>query len=128
MEDNKDKIQDEEKSEIDAAIASLEEDVKTDDANRIKMGIENLQKSMHSFSERIYQGQAQDQVYQQAAEQAQRAAGGMGGIPPGGMGGAPSGDMGDAGAGGATYKSDKDKKDIEKDKKIVDVEWDDEDT
>jgi molecular chaperone DnaK len=128
MEDNKDKIQDDEKSEIEAAIASLEEDVKTDDTSRIKMGLENLQKSMHSFSERIYQGQAQDQVYQQAAEQAQRAAGGMGGVPPGGMGGAPPGDMGGTGAGGATYKTDKDKgkKDIEKDKKIVDVEWDDE--
>jgi len=128
MEDNKDKIQDNEKSEIEAAIASREEDVKTDDTNRIKMGIENLQKSMHGFSERIYQSQAQDQVYQQAAEQAQRAASGMGGVPPGGMGGAPSGDMGGTGAGGAAYKSDKKKgeKDIEKDKKIVDVEWDDE--
>ncbi|MFW9897458.1 MAG: Hsp70 family protein, partial [Candidatus Thorarchaeota archaeon] len=125
MEDNKDKIQDNEKSEIEAAITSLEEDIKSDDVNRIKMGIENLQKSMYSFSQRIYQSQAQDQVYQQAAEQAQRAAGGMGGAPPGGMGGAPPGDMGGTGAGGATYKSDKGKKDIEKDKKIVDVEWDD---
>ncbi|MBY8992815.1 MAG: molecular chaperone DnaK [Candidatus Lokiarchaeota archaeon] len=127
MEDNKDKIQENEKTEIEAAIAALEEDVTSEDASRIKMGIENLQKSMHSFSERIYQGQTQDQVYQQAAEQAQRAAGGMGGAPPGGMGGAPTGDMGGTGAGGATYKSDKDK-DIEKDKKIVDVEWDDEES
>ncbi|UCC21167.1 MAG: Hsp70 family protein, partial [Promethearchaeota archaeon] len=127
MEDNKDKIQDNEKKEIEAAIASLEEDIKTDDVNRIKMGIENLQKSMYSFSQRIYQTQAQDQVYQQAAEQAQRAAGGMGGVPPGGMGGVPPGGTGgETGAGGATYKKDKDKKDIEKDKKIVDVEWDDE--
>jgi molecular chaperone DnaK len=123
MEDNKDKIQENEKTEIEAAIASLEEDIKSDDANRIKMGIENLQKSMHSFSQRIYQGQTQDQVYQQAAEQAQRAAGGMGGVPPGGMGGAPAGDMGGAGAGGATYKSDKDKEE-EKKKKVVDVDWD----
>jgi molecular chaperone DnaK len=123
MEDNKDKIQDNEKSEIEAAIASLEEDIKSDDANRIKLGIENLQKSMHSFSERIYKGQTQDQVYQQAAEQAQRAAGGMGGVPPGGMGGAPPGDMGGTGAGGATYKSDKDKEE-EKKKKVVDVDWD----
>ncbi|MFW9828293.1 MAG: molecular chaperone DnaK [Candidatus Thorarchaeota archaeon] len=124
MEDNKDKIQDNEKKEIEAAITSLEEDIKTDDVNRIKLGIENLQKSMYSFSQRIYQTQAQDQVYQQAAEQAQKAASGMGGAPPGGMGGAPPGDMGsEAGAGGATYKKDKDKEEDKK-KKVVDVDWD----
>jgi molecular chaperone DnaK len=124
MEDNKDKIQDNEKKEIEAAIASLEEDIKTDDVNRIKMGVENLQKSMYSFSQRIYQSQAQDQVYQQAAEQAQRAAGGMGGVPPGGMGGVPPGGMGgETGAGGATYKKDKGKEEDKK-KKVVDVDWD----
>ncbi|MFW9940440.1 MAG: molecular chaperone DnaK [Candidatus Thorarchaeota archaeon] len=122
MEDNKDKIQENEKNEIEAAIASLEEDIKTEDVNRIKMGIENLQKSMYSFSQRIYQTQAQDQVYQQAAEQAQRAASGMGGAPPGGMGGVPPGGMGDTGAGGATYKKEKDEE--EKKKKVVDVDWD----
>ena len=123
MEDNKDKIQDNERAEIENAIKSLEEDIKTDDVQRIKLGIENLQKSMYSFSERIYQTQAQDQVYQQAAEQAQRAAGGvppggMGGIPPGGV---PPGGMGGTGAGGASYRSEKDK-DKEK-KKVVDVDW-----
>ncbi|MFX0037353.1 MAG: molecular chaperone DnaK [Candidatus Hermodarchaeota archaeon] len=122
MEDNKDKIQDNEKKEIEAAIKSLEEDIKTDDVNRIKLGIENLQKSMYSFSQRIYQTQAQDQVYQQAAEQAQRAASGMGGVPPGGMGGVPPGDMGgETGAGGATYKKEKEE---DKKKKVVDVDWD----
>ena len=121
MDDNKDKIQDNEKQEIEAAIASLEEDIKSDDANRIKMGIENLQKSMYSFSQRIYQTQSQDQVYQQAAEQAQRAAGGMGGVPPGT--GVPPGGMGGAtGDGGATYKKEKDEE--EKKKKVVDVDWD----
>ncbi|MFX1418422.1 MAG: molecular chaperone DnaK [Promethearchaeota archaeon] len=123
MEDNKDKIQENEKNQIEAAIKSLEEDIKSEDVNRIKMGIENLQKSMYSFSQRIYQTQAQDQVYQQAAEQAQRAAGGMGGVPPGGMGGAPPGDMGETGAGGATYKKDKAKEEDKK-KKVVDVDWD----
>ncbi|MFX1411301.1 MAG: molecular chaperone DnaK, partial [Promethearchaeota archaeon] len=78
MEDNKEKIQENEKKEIETAISSLEEDIKTDDVQRIKLGIENLQKSMYSFSQRIYASQAQDQVYQQAAEQAQRAASGMG--------------------------------------------------
>ncbi len=123
MEDNKDKIQENEKNEIEAAIISLEEDIKTEDVNRIKMGIENLQKSMYSFSQRIYQTQSQDQVYQQAAEQAQRAAGGMGDVPPGGMGGAPPGGAGETGAGGATYKKDSEEKDKKK-KKIVDVDWD----
>jgi molecular chaperone DnaK len=124
MEDNKDKIQEDEKSQIEAAIKNLEEDIKTDDVQRIKLGIENLQKSMYSFSQRIYQTQAQDQVYQQAAEQAQRAASGMGGAPPGGMGGTPPGAAGSAGtgAGGASYKSEKEDKD--KKKKVVDVEWD----
>ncbi len=133
MEDNKDKILDNEKEEIEKAITSLEEDIKSDDVQRIKLGTENLQKSMHGFSQRIYQTQAQDQVYQQAAEQAQKAAGGMGGMggmPPGGMGGMggmPSGDMGDmggAGAGGASYKSKDEKK--EDKKKVVDVDWDEE--
>ncbi len=123
MEDNKDKIQENEKNEIEAAITSLEEDIKSEDVSRIKMGIENLQKSMHGFSQRIYQTQAQDQVYQQAADQAQRAAGGMGDIPPGGLGGVPPGGMGDTGAGGATYKSDKEKEEDKK-KKVVDVDWD----
>ncbi|MFX1396720.1 MAG: molecular chaperone DnaK [Promethearchaeota archaeon] len=117
IEDNKDKIQENEKSEIETAIKSLEEDIKTEDIERIKLGMENLQKSMHSFSQRIYGDQAQQQAYQQAAEQAQRAAngmGGMGGVPPGGMGG--------AGTGGASYKKeDKDDK-----KKVVDVDWDEE--
>lgn len=120
MEDNKDKIQENEKNEIEAAIKSLEEDIKSDDVQRIKLGIENLQKSMYSFSQRIYQAQAQDQVYQQAAEQAQRAASDMGGAPPGG---APPSGMGETGAGGATYKTDKEKEEDKK-KKVVDVDWD----
>jgi molecular chaperone DnaK len=120
IEDNKDKIQDNEKNEIEAAIKSLEEDIKTDDVNRIKMGIENLQKSMYGFSQRIYASQTQDQVYQQAAEQAQRAASGMGDVPPGGMGGAPPGEAG-TGEGGATYKKEKEE---DKKKKVVDVDWD----
>jgi len=125
MEDNKDKIEEKEKSEIEAAIKSLEEDIKTDDLQRIKMGIENLQKSIHGFSQRIYSQQAQDQVYRQAAEQAQQAASGMGGFPPGGMGGAPADGMSGTGAGGATYS--KDKEDKKKKGKVVDVDWDEDD-
>ncbi len=125
MEDNKDKIEEKEKDEIEAAIKSLEEDIKTDDLQRIKMGVENLQKSIHGFSQRIYSQQAQDQVYQQAAEQAQHAASGMGGFPPGGMGGGPSDEMDGAGAGGATYK--KEKEDKKKKGKVVDVDWDEDD-
>ncbi|HEY0088659.1 MAG TPA: molecular chaperone DnaK, partial [Candidatus Lokiarchaeia archaeon] len=122
MEDNKDKIQDNERTDIENAIKALEEDIKTDDTPRIKLGVENLQKSMYGFSQRIYQQQSQDQVYQQAAEQAQRAASGSG-IPPGGMGEAPPGGKSRAGAGGASYKSEKKEK-KDKDKKVVDVDWD----
>jgi molecular chaperone DnaK len=118
MEDNKDKIQENEKQEIEAAIKSLEEDMETDDVQRIKQGIENLQKAMHGFSQRVYSQPGQQQAYQQAAEQAQRAA--QGGTPPGGMGGQPGG--GATGAGGASYKSDDDEK-----KNVVDVDWDEED-
>lgn len=128
MEDNKDKIQPEEGEAIEAAITSLEDDIRSEDLERIKAGIENLQKSMHGFSERIYGEQAQQQQYQQAAEQAQRAAGGMGGMPPGGMGGMPPGGMGDmggAGSGGASYKSEEKKDDK---KKVVDVDWDEEES
>jgi molecular chaperone DnaK len=124
MEDNKEKIEENEKNQIEAAIKSLEEDIKSDDVQRIKLGIENLQKSMYGFSQRIYASQTQDQVYQQAAEQAQRAASGMGGAPPGGMGGVPPGGMGDTGAGGATYKTDKKEDDKKKKGKVVDVDWD----
>ena len=127
MEDNKDKIQENEKEDIEKAIAALEEDIKTDDVPRIKLGVENLQKSMYGFSQRIYASQAQDASYQQAAQAAQQAAqgGGFGGMPPGGMGGVPPGGMegaGPVGDGGASYKKKKEEKD--KDKKVVDVDWD----
>lgn len=128
MEDNKDKIQDEERKEIEAAISSLEEDIKSEDVSRIKLGIENLQKSMYAFSQRIYGQQAQQGDYQQAAQAAQQAAQGFGGVPPGGMGG--MGGMGGVppgatpGAGGASYKSEKDDEEKDKKKKVVDVDWD----
>ena len=123
IEDNKDKIEEKEQGEIEAAMKSLEEDIKTDDLQKIKMGLENLQKSIHGFSQRIYSQQSQDQVYQQAAEQAQQAASGMGGFPPGGMGGVHPDGM--DGVGGATYK--KEKEDKKKKGKVVDVDWDEED-
>ncbi|MHA1488481.1 MAG: molecular chaperone DnaK [Promethearchaeota archaeon] len=129
MDENKDKIQENEKEQIEKAIKALEEDIKSDDVQRIKLGVENLQKSMHGFSERIYQQQAQEATYQQAAQAAQQAAqGGVGGMPPGGMGSVPPGDMGDmggAGVGGASYQSESEKKKDEKEKKqVVDVDWD----
>ncbi|MFO7796645.1 MAG: molecular chaperone DnaK [Promethearchaeati archaeon] len=119
MEDNKDKIQDDEKQQIENAIKSLEEDIKIEDVQRIKQGIENLQKAMHGFSQRVYSQQGQQQAYQQAAEQAQRAA--QESPPPGGMGGQTGG--GTTGAGGASYKSSED----EEKKNVVDVDWDEED-
>jgi hypothetical protein len=50
----------------------------------------------------------------------------MGGMPPGGMGGVPPGDMGGTGAGGASYKAEKDKKKKDK-KRVVDVDWEESD-
>ncbi len=44
----------------------------------------------------------------------------MGVAPPHGV---PPGGMGETGAGGATYKTDKEKEE-EKKKKVVDVDWD----
>jgi molecular chaperone DnaK len=126
MEENKEKILDNEKEEIEKAITSLEEDIKSDDVPRIKNGVENLQKAMYGFSQRIYSQQAQETGYQQAARAAQEAAqGGYGGVPPGGMGGVPPEETGETGTGGASYKSKKEKKKDEKDKKrVVDVDWD----
>ncbi len=119
MEDNKDKLQEDEKQKIEAAIKELEDAIAKEDLNEMKQKIEALQKSMYEFSQRIYQGGQQQQAYQQAAQQAQRAAQGGGGVPPGGMGGAPG-----SGAGGASYKSDQ--KGEKEDKKVVDVDWDEE--
>ena len=127
MEENKEKILDNEKEEIENAIKTLEEDIKNDDVQKIKNGVENLQKAMYGFSQRIYSQQTQDASYQQAARAAQEAAQGGygGGVPPGGMGGVPPGETGEAGTGGASYKSKKEKKKDEKDKKkVVDVDWD----
>lgn len=119
MEDNKDKLQEDEKQKIEAAIKELEDAIAKEDLNEMKQKIEALQKSMYEFSQRIYQGGQQQQAYQQAAQQAQQAAQGGGGVPPGGMGGAPG-----PGAGGASYKSEQ--KGEKEDKKVVDVDWDEE--
>jgi molecular chaperone DnaK len=120
MEDNKDKLQEDEKQKIEAAIKELEDAIAKEDLNEMKQKIEALQKSMYEFSQRIYQGgQQQQQAYQQAAQQAQRAAQGGGGVPPGGMGGTPG-----PGTGGASYKSEQ--KGEKEDKKVVDVDWDEE--
>lgn len=122
MEDYKEQLQEDEKQQIEAAIKDLEEDVVTDDTQRIKEGMEKLQKSMHGFSQRIYSQQAEQGQYQQAAEQAQKAAQGFGGFP-GGMGGAQPGPQ-DVGEGGAKFEGEKKEKDDKK--KVVDVEWDEE--
>jgi molecular chaperone DnaK len=117
MKENEDKLQEDEKQDIQAAITSLEDDIESESIPQIKKGIENLQNTLQKFSQRLYSQQGQQQAYQQAADQAQRAA--QGGVPPGGMGGAQPG------TGGASYKSDE--KEDEKDKKnVVDVDWDEE--
>ena len=127
IEEYKDQLQEDEKKNIEAAIKDLQDDIKSDDVQRIKDGMDKLQTSMHGFSQRIYAQQAQQSQYQQAADQAQKAAQGFpGGIPgdmPGGMGAGPQ----DVGAGGAKYTKKAEDKEKEDKKKVVDVEWDEED-
>ena len=118
MKENEDKLQEDEKQDIQAAITSLQDDIESESIPQIKKGIENLQNTLQKFSQRLYSQQGQQQAYQQAADQAQRAA--QGGVPPGGMGGAQTG------KGGASYKSDE-KEDKEDKKNVVDVDWDEED-
>jgi molecular chaperone DnaK len=121
MKENEDKLQEEEKQDIQAAITSLEDDIKSESIQQIKNGIENLQQTLQKFSQRIYAQQGQQQTYQQAADQAQRAA--QGGVPPGGMGGQPG--AGSTGRGGAAYTSGGDKDEEDKEN-VVDVDWDEE--
>ncbi len=123
IEEYKDQLQEDEKKNIEAAIKDLQDDIKSDDVQRIKEGMDKLQKSMHGFSQRIYGQQAQQAQYSQAAEQAQRAAQGFQGDAPGGMGDFQAGPQ-DVGAGGAKYTKKKEEK--EDKKKVVDVEWDEE--
>ena len=126
MEEYKDQLQEDEKKDIDTAIKNLQDDIKSDNMQRIKEGMDRLQKSMHGFSQRIYAQQAQQAQYSQAAEQAQRAAQGFQGDVPGGMGDVQAGPQ-DVGAGGAKYTKKKEEKEEKEDKKkVVDVEWDEE--
>jgi len=81
--------------------------------------MDKLQKSMYGFSQRIYTQQAQQDQYQQAADQAQKAAQGF----PGGDQAKPQ----DVGAGGAKYTKKAEDEKKEDKKKVVDVEWDEED-
>ncbi len=119
MEEYKDQLQEDEKKNIEAAIKDLQEDIKSDDVQRIKEGMDKLQKSMYGFSQRIYTQQAQQDQYQQAADQAQKAAQGF----PGGVQAEPQ----DVGAGGAKYTKKAEDEKKEDKKKVVDVEWDEED-
>ncbi len=126
MEEYKDQLQEDEKKNIKDAIKNLQDDINSDNVQRIKEGMERLQKSMHGFSQRIYTQQSQQAQYQQAAEQAQRAAQGFQEGAPGGMGDFQAGPQ-DVGAGGAKYTKKEEDKEKEDKKKVVDVEWDEED-
>ncbi len=125
IEEYKDQLQEDEKKNIEAAIKDLQDDIKSDDVQRIKEGMEKLQTSMHGFSQRIYSQQAQQAQYQQAADQAQKAAQGFPGGMPGGMGDFQAGPQ-DVGAGGAKYTKKAEDEKKEDKKKVVDVEWDEE--
>src|SRR6056297_3239270 len=91
LKDNEDKIQPEEKSAVEAAIAELRQAAEGSDAEAIRAKIEALNQAMHPIAERIY-----------SQEQAQGAGGGEGegaGEEPGAAGGeenAGSGSQADA--------------------------------
>jgi len=59
--DHGDKASDEEKSEIEAKIATLEEKITSDDTAAITAAMEDLMKASHTLAERVYQETAQQE-------------------------------------------------------------------
>ena len=56
-----DKVTDEEKAQVNSAIAKLRETVKGENTEAIKADTEELQKAFYSISEKLYQQQEQQQ-------------------------------------------------------------------
>lgn len=77
-----DKVTPEIRSEIESAVSSLKENLKGEDGEAIKRGIENVQKASYKLGEHIYKatGQAPDA---EAAPEAQSDRGTTGGAPKG---------------------------------------------
>ena len=74
LKENGDKISDEEKKNVETALADLREKVKTDDKDVIQKSMEDLTKASHKLSEMMYQ-QATQQAQQEGAAGAQPGAG-----------------------------------------------------
>ena len=68
MEELGDKATQEQKDQIDAALEALKESVKTEDAEKVKVEIENLTKVLHEITTALYQQVAAEQQAQQQAE------------------------------------------------------------
>ncbi len=73
LKDHSDKISDDEKAKVEAAVADLRKSLESDDADAIKKAMENLTQASHKISEMLYQEAAQQQAQQQGAEGAQGA-------------------------------------------------------
>jgi molecular chaperone DnaK len=119
LKDHADKVDDELKNSITDAVAKVREALKDDNLDKIKSASKELEEKMHKLAEKIYAGQGQPGA----------APGGFpggAGFDPSQFAGAGGPDMGNFGnAGGATYDQPGGKK---KDKKkVVDVDWEDED-
>jgi molecular chaperone DnaK len=74
LEENKDKIDEQTKDEIESAITELKSSLESEDKERIEQAMEKLNKSLHSFSQKLYEEAAASQ--QQGAAAGAEAAGG----------------------------------------------------
>lgn len=72
LDDMKDKISDEEKKEVEDAVAELKASLETDDTEKIKNDSEKLTNTFHKLSEKMYQ-QAPEQGAQTQEEQTQNS-------------------------------------------------------
>jgi molecular chaperone DnaK len=128
MKDNEKLVDEDIKKTLLKDIEDVKDAIKRDHTDDMKKTSEKLEKDAMKLGEKIYAQSAQ----QQAANAAQGAAGARpgpggfpGGVPPGA--GEPPGEdyQGFGNAGGATYEQPGKKKDSKK--KVVDVDWEDED-
>ena len=129
MKDYADKLDDDLKTKLQEDVDALKEALKGDDPEDIKEKTSKLETDAQKLGEQVYKQSQQ----QGAANAAQQAASGFGGAPGGFPGGFPGGNQGEpdysgfGNAGGATYDQGSSWKKSKKGKKVVDVDWEDED-
>ena len=73
--DHGDKASDEEKSDIEAKIATLEEKIGAEDTAAITAAMEELMKASHKLAERVYQESAEEQQQAGGEPQPEQPAG-----------------------------------------------------